>query len=129
MGVLSGQSPNSAHSAAVPSSPACCLDQLKLHQWRLASVSPSQLNSCSHRLPWGLPVEFHLLSGAFVSPPFLPGFWGASPCRLAPWRPLSGLWACVSDVEVLKVERVQLLDAVLNLCTYHHPENIQLPPG
>lgn len=35
----------------------------------------------------------------------------------------------VSDVEVLKVERVQLLDAVLNLCTYHHPENIQLPPG
>lgn len=40
-----------------------------------------------------------------------------------------GLWALVSDVEVLKVERVQLLDAVLNLCTYHHPENIQLPPG
>ncbi|XP_019493101.1 PREDICTED: integrator complex subunit 1 [Hipposideros armiger] len=33
------------------------------------------------------------------------------------------------DVEVLKVERVQLLDAVLNLCTYHHPDNIQLPPG
>ncbi|XP_015974610.2 integrator complex subunit 1 isoform X3 [Rousettus aegyptiacus] len=33
------------------------------------------------------------------------------------------------DVEVLRVERVQLLDAVLNLCTYHHPENIQLPPG
>lgn len=33
------------------------------------------------------------------------------------------------DVDVLKVERVQLLDAVLNLCTYHHPENIQLPPG
>lgn len=36
---------------------------------------------------------------------------------------------CVADVEVLRVERVQLLDAVLNLCTYHHPENIQLPPG
>lgn len=35
----------------------------------------------------------------------------------------------VSDVEVLKVERIQLIDAVLNLCTYHHPENIQLPPG
>ncbi|XP_061258356.1 integrator complex subunit 1 isoform X2 [Bos javanicus] len=33
------------------------------------------------------------------------------------------------DVDVLKVERVQLIDAVLNLCTYHHPENIQLPPG
>ncbi|XP_029433335.1 integrator complex subunit 1 [Rhinatrema bivittatum] len=33
------------------------------------------------------------------------------------------------DVEVLRVERIQLLDAVLNLCTYHHPENIQLPPG
>ena len=37
--------------------------------------------------------------------------------------------SCVSDVDVLKVERVQLIDAVLNLCTYHHPENIQLPPG
>lgn len=37
--------------------------------------------------------------------------------------------SCVSDVEVLKVERVQLIDAVLNLCTYHHPKNIQLPPG
>ncbi|XP_062914735.1 integrator complex subunit 1 isoform X2 [Mobula hypostoma] len=33
------------------------------------------------------------------------------------------------DLEVLHVERVQLIDAVLNLCTYHHPENIQLPPG
>ncbi|XP_037545218.1 integrator complex subunit 1 [Nematolebias whitei] len=33
------------------------------------------------------------------------------------------------DLEVLKVERIQLLDAVLNLCTYHHPENIQLPAG
>ncbi|XP_073504214.1 integrator complex subunit 1 isoform X1 [Phyllobates terribilis] len=33
------------------------------------------------------------------------------------------------DLEVLKIERIQLLDAVLNLCTYHHPENIQLPPG
>uniref|UniRef100_A0A3B3ZVG2 Uncharacterized protein n=1 Tax=Periophthalmus magnuspinnatus TaxID=409849 RepID=A0A3B3ZVG2_9GOBI len=32
-----------------------------------------------------------------------------------------------SDLEVLKVERIQLIDAVLNLCTYHHPENIQLP--
>ncbi|XP_007939442.1 integrator complex subunit 1 [Orycteropus afer afer] len=33
------------------------------------------------------------------------------------------------DVEVLKVGRIQLIDAVLNLCTYHHPDNIQLPPG
>ncbi|XP_064415075.1 integrator complex subunit 1 isoform X2 [Latimeria chalumnae] len=33
------------------------------------------------------------------------------------------------DLEVLKVERIQLIDAVLNLCTYHHPENIQLPLG
>ncbi|RVE69742.1 hypothetical protein OJAV_G00080860 [Oryzias javanicus] len=31
------------------------------------------------------------------------------------------------DLEVLRVERIQLIDAVLNLCTYHHPENIQLP--
>ena len=53
---------------------------------------------------------------------------GASPgsCEWA-----SGSCTClsVSDVEVLKVERIQLIDAVLNLCTYHHPENIQLPPG
>ncbi|XP_053550643.1 integrator complex subunit 1 [Bombina bombina] len=33
------------------------------------------------------------------------------------------------DLEVLHIERIQLIDAVLNLCTYHHPENIQLPPG
>nr|XP_015804103.2 integrator complex subunit 1 isoform X1 [Nothobranchius furzeri]XP_054596128.1 integrator complex subunit 1 isoform X1 [Nothobranchius furzeri] len=33
------------------------------------------------------------------------------------------------DLEVLKVERIQLIDAVLNLCIYHHPENIQLPAG
>jgi hypothetical protein len=44
-----------------------------------------------------------------------------------PWALEPRLW--VSDVEVLKVERIQLIDAVLNLCTYHHPENIQLPPG
>lgn len=35
----------------------------------------------------------------------------------------------LTDLEVLKVERIQLIDAVLNLCTYHHPENIQLPAG
>ncbi|XP_063286495.1 integrator complex subunit 1 [Pelobates fuscus] len=33
------------------------------------------------------------------------------------------------DFDVVKIERIQLIDAVLNLCTYHHPENIQLPPG
>uniref|UniRef100_W5K0G9 Integrator complex subunit 1 n=1 Tax=Astyanax mexicanus TaxID=7994 RepID=W5K0G9_ASTMX len=33
------------------------------------------------------------------------------------------------DLNVLRVERIQLIDAVLNLCTYHHPENIQLPAG
>uniref|UniRef100_A0A4W4DNX1 DUF3677 domain-containing protein n=1 Tax=Electrophorus electricus TaxID=8005 RepID=A0A4W4DNX1_ELEEL len=33
------------------------------------------------------------------------------------------------DLDVLCVERIQLIDAVLNLCTYHHPENIQLPAG
>ncbi|KAJ6656005.1 hypothetical protein lerEdw1_004590 [Lerista edwardsae] len=33
------------------------------------------------------------------------------------------------DLEVVRVERIQLIDAVLNLCTYHHPENILLPPG
>lgn len=37
--------------------------------------------------------------------------------------------SCLSDLEVLRVERIQLIDAVLNLCTYHHPENIQLPAG
>ncbi|XP_077980803.1 integrator complex subunit 1-like [Glandiceps talaboti] len=33
------------------------------------------------------------------------------------------------DLAVLKVERTQLMDAVLNLCGYHHPENIALPKG
>lgn len=49
------------------------------------------------------------------------------PPRAGPDSRTQCLW--VSDVEVLKVERIQLIDAVLNLCTYHHPENIQLPPG
>ncbi|KAJ7992420.1 hypothetical protein DPEC_G00278360 [Dallia pectoralis] len=42
------------------------------------------------------------------------------------------LWLCAvytTDLDVLRVERIQLIDAVLNLCTYHHPENIQLPGG
>ncbi|KAJ3581991.1 hypothetical protein NHX12_016009 [Muraenolepis orangiensis] len=33
------------------------------------------------------------------------------------------------DLDVLRVERIQLMDAVLNLCTYHHPENIVMPAG
>ncbi|XP_059894470.1 integrator complex subunit 1 isoform X2 [Gadus macrocephalus] len=33
------------------------------------------------------------------------------------------------DLDVLRVERIQLIDAVLNLCTYHHPENIVMPSG
>ncbi|XP_045571005.1 integrator complex subunit 1 isoform X1 [Salmo salar] len=37
--------------------------------------------------------------------------------------------ATAMDLDVLRVERIQLIDAVLNLCTYHHPENIQLPAG
>lgn len=40
-----------------------------------------------------------------------------------------GLVSYEPDLEVLRVERIQLIDAVLNLCTYHHPENIQLPAG
>lgn len=42
---------------------------------------------------------------------------------------MTGLKHFFTDLEVLKVERMQLIDAVLNLCTYHHPENIQLPAG
>lgn len=42
---------------------------------------------------------------------------------------LTGFKHFFTDLEVLKVERMQLIDAVLNLCTYHHPENIQLPAG
>ena len=33
------------------------------------------------------------------------------------------------DFEVLQVERIKLIDAVLNLCTYHYPDNITLPAG
>jgi len=29
----------------------------------------------------------------------------------------------------LKVTRQELLDAMLNLCAYHHPKDIQLPSG
>ena len=57
----------------------------------------------------------------------LPDVHGPSPGGTSTEGPACG--SCVSDVDVLKVERVQLIDAVLNLCTYHHPENIQLPPG
>lgn len=39
------------------------------------------------------------------------------------------LFVRLIDLDVLHVERIQLIDAVLNLCTYHHPENIQLPAG
>ncbi|KAI0240995.1 Integrator complex subunit 1 [Lamellibrachia satsuma] len=33
------------------------------------------------------------------------------------------------DFPVLQVEKLELIDAVLNLCSYHHPENIVLPKG
>uniref|UniRef100_UPI00358F4073 integrator complex subunit 1 n=1 Tax=Myxine glutinosa TaxID=7769 RepID=UPI00358F4073 len=33
------------------------------------------------------------------------------------------------DLEVLRVEKLQLMEAVLKLATYHYPENIHLPPG
>ncbi|ESO87352.1 hypothetical protein LOTGIDRAFT_107278 [Lottia gigantea] len=32
-------------------------------------------------------------------------------------------------LEVLQVERLELIDALLNLCTYRYPENITLPKG
>jgi len=31
--------------------------------------------------------------------------------------------------KVLTVERLDLFDALLNLCAYRHPENITLPEG
>ena len=31
--------------------------------------------------------------------------------------------------EVLVVKRLELFDALLNLCSYRHPENIALPTG
>jgi hypothetical protein len=33
------------------------------------------------------------------------------------------------DYPALKVDRVEIIDILLNLCTYHHPENIALPKG
>lgn len=67
-------------------------------------------------------------------PVCLPSFHSPNPVPRGPLAHVNGLLEApcgswVSDVEVLKVERIQLIDAVLNLCTYHHPENIQLPPG
>ena len=35
----------------------------------------------------------------------------------------------VADFPVLQVEKLELIDAVLNLCSYRHPENIVLPKG
>ena len=32
-------------------------------------------------------------------------------------------------MEVLHVEKLQLIDALLNLCAYRHPEKIALPKG
>ncbi|XP_061404832.1 integrator complex subunit 1 [Lethenteron reissneri] len=34
-----------------------------------------------------------------------------------------------AHMDVLRVDRIQLLEAVLNLATYHYPENIHLPAG
>lgn len=45
------------------------------------------------------------------------------------WSLAGSVCVCFVDLDVLHVERIQLIDAVLNLCTYHHPENIQLPAG
>lgn len=114
---LSLRSAPPARCAATPSSPARSLDRLRRHP----------VSACL-RFPRWLLVP--------VSPPSIPAS-GSRPVLLllVPWPdpgprcPLTGSGPCLSDVEVLKVERVQLLDAVLNLCTYHHPENIQLPPG
>lgn len=81
----------------------------------------------SHHL-W--PLGHHPIPAPHLDPgPFLAS--DASIWVLVPTEELYGLLepVCVADVEVLKVERIQLIDAVLNLCTYHHPENIQLPPG
>lgn len=33
------------------------------------------------------------------------------------------------DFAVLQIERLELIDALLNLCSYRHPENISLPKG
>ena len=35
----------------------------------------------------------------------------------------------VSGRSVLQVDRLELIDALMNLCTYRHPENIALPAG
>ncbi|XP_074651067.1 integrator complex subunit 1-like [Tubulanus polymorphus] len=35
----------------------------------------------------------------------------------------------MEGIPVLNVERLEFFDAVLNACTYHHPENIALPRG
>jgi integrator complex subunit 1 len=34
-----------------------------------------------------------------------------------------------ADFPVLQVERLELINALLNLCAYKHPENISLPKG
>lgn len=42
------------------------------------------------------------------------------------------LKACIDlglDFPALKMDRVEVMDILLNLCTYRHPENIALPKG
>ena len=34
-----------------------------------------------------------------------------------------------SDFPVLKVDRLEFVEAILNLCSYKHPENTVLPKG
>lgn len=100
-------------------------------------VAPSQLShalavlsSCHQRARvWSVPsLACHTLTHHLEPPTPVSLPTSRCPRRgLGQTREPRCLW--VSDVEVLKVERIQLIDAVLNLCTYHHPENIQLPPG
>lgn len=55
--------------------------------------------------------------------------WRKAPVTARQFKVFFFFFFLSTDLEVLKVERIQLIDAVLNLCTYHHPENIQLPAG
>lgn len=93
------------------------------------SVSPAVLHP-RHCAPWRPalggsvgPVPASSLPHVLAS-----GRPGPSPGGTPTEGPACGSY--ISDVDVLKVERSAAdRTLVLNLCTYHHPENIQLPPG
>lgn len=118
-----------------PDSPslAALLPSSGAMRWAPAPASPGWLGGVFTRPAHAACVSLHPVCCSCLWRPrtcrasSLAGVPGPSPGLGV--RPANLCGSRGADVEVLKVERIQLINAILNLCTYHHPENIQLPPG